>query len=67
MSYKSNQYYCLLILAITEDKFNGLYESQKFISTQKSQNYKRQEHNNTESLDELVNKIGSMKNKIFYT
>ena len=32
--------------------------------TQKSQSYKRQEQNNTEWLDELINKIESMKNKI---
>ncbi len=34
------------------------------MSTQKSQNNKRQEQNNTEWLDELINKIESMKNKI---
>ena len=31
---------------------------------QKSQGYKRKEQNNTEWLDELINKIESMKNKI---
>ena len=34
------------------------------MSTQKSQSHKRQEQNNTEWLDELINKIESMKNKI---
>ena len=34
------------------------------MSTQKSQNHKRQERNNTEWLDELINKIENMKNKI---
>ena len=34
------------------------------MSTQKSQTYKRQEQNNTEWLDELINKIEGMKNKI---
>ena len=36
----------------------------KFMSTQKSQSHKRQEQNNTEWLDELINKSESMKNKI---
>ena len=36
----------------------------KFMSTQKSQSHKRQEPNNTEWLDELINKIENMKNKI---
>ena len=31
---------------------------------QKSKDHKRKEHNNTEWLDELINKIESMKNKI---
>ena len=31
------------------------------MSTQKSQSHKRQEQNNTEWLDELINKIESMK------
>ena len=31
---------------------------------QKSQDHKRKEQNNTEWLDELINKIESMKNKI---
>tara|TARA_A100001035_G_scaffold210493_1_gene170357 strand:+ start:131 stop:247 length:117 start_codon:yes stop_codon:yes gene_type:complete len=31
---------------------------------QKSQDFKRKEQNNTEWLDELINKIESMKNKI---
>ena len=34
------------------------------MSIQNSQNHKRQEQNNTEWLDELINKIESMKNKI---
>ena len=37
------------------------------MSTQKNQRQKRQEHNNTEWLDELINKIESMKNKISNT
>ena len=36
------------------------------MSTQKSQSHKRQEQNNTEWLDELINKI-YMKNKISNT
>ena len=34
---------------------------------QKSQDLKRKEQNNTEWLDELINKIESMKNKISIT
>ena len=34
------------------------------MSNQKSKSHKRQEQNNTEWLDELINKIESMKNKI---
>ena len=34
------------------------------MSTQKSQSHERQEQNNTEWLDELINKIESMKNKM---
>ena len=34
---------------------------------QKSQGHKRKEQNNTEWLDELINKIQSMKNKISNT
>ena len=37
------------------------------MSTQKSQSHKRQEQNNTEWLDELINKIENMKNKISNT
>ena len=38
------------------------------MSTQKSQSRKRQEqNNNTEWLDELINKIESLKNKISNT
>jgi len=46
---------------------NKIYKSKKFMSTQKSQSHKRQEQNNTEWLDELINKIESMKNKISNT
>ena len=46
---------------ISEDIFN---KSKKFMSTQKSQSHKRQEQNNTEWLDELINKIEEMKNNI---
>jgi hypothetical protein len=34
------------------------------MSTQKSQSHKKQEQNYTEWLDELINKIESMKNKL---
>ena len=34
------------------------------MSTQNSQNHKRQERNNTEWLYELINKIENIKNKI---
>ena len=34
------------------------------MSTQKRNNHKIQEQNNTEWLDELINKIENMKNKI---
>jgi len=37
------------------------------MSTQKSQSHKRQEQNNTEWLDELINKIEKMRNKISIT
>jgi len=37
------------------------------MSTQKSQSHKRKEQNNTEWLDELINKIENMKNKISIT
>ena len=37
------------------------------MSTQKSQSHKRQEHKNTEWLDELINKIETVKNKISNT
>ena len=39
----------------------------EFMSTQNSQNPKRKEQNNTDWLDELINKIESMKNKISNT
>jgi len=37
------------------------------MSTQKSQGHKRQDQNNTEWLDKLINKIENMKNKISNT
>ena len=37
------------------------------MTNQKSQSHKRQEQNNTEWLDELINKIENMKNKISNT
>ena len=37
------------------------------MSNQKSQSHKRQKQNNAEWLDELINKIESMKNKISNT
>ena len=37
------------------------------MSTHKNQNQKRQEQKNTEWLDELINKIENMKNKISNT
>jgi len=37
------------------------------MSNQESQKYKRKEQNNTEWLDQLINKIESMKNKITNT
>ena len=37
------------------------------MSTQKSQSHKRQEQSNAEWLDELINKIESMKNKMSNT
>ena len=37
------------------------------MGTQKSQRHKRQEQNNTEWLDELINKIERMKNKMSNT
>ena len=37
------------------------------MSTQSRQHHKRQEQNNTEWLDELINKIENMKNKISNT
>jgi len=38
-----------------------------FMSIQNSQNHKRQEQNNTEWLDELINKINNTKTKISNT
>ena len=37
------------------------------MNNQKNQEHKRKEQNNTEWLDELINKIESMKNKISNT
>ena len=37
------------------------------MNIQKSKSHKRQEQNNTEWLDELINKIERMKNKISNT
>ena len=37
------------------------------MNTQNSKNHKRRDQNNTEWLDELINKIESMKNKISNT
>jgi len=37
------------------------------MSTQKNQSHNKQEQNNTKWLDELINKIESMKNKISNT
>ena len=43
------------------------YLNKKFMSTQSRKHYKRQEQDNTEWLDELINKIENMKNKISNT
>ena len=43
------------------------YINKKFMNTQNSHHQKRQEQNNTEWLDELINKIENMKNKISNT
>ena len=56
-----------MIPVISEDILNGQSIYKKFMSTQKSQSHKRQEQSNTEWLDELINKIESMKNKISNT
>ena len=56
-----------MIPVSSEDILNKIKKSKKFMSTQKSQSHKRQEQNNTEWLDELINKIESMKNKISNT
>jgi len=56
-----------LIPVISEDKLDQIYKSMKFMSTQKSQSHKKQEQDNTEWLDELINKIENMKNKISNT
>ena len=61
----------LVILLIDSCKFKRYIKwtilIKEFMSTQKSQSHKRQEQNNTEWLDELINKIESMKNKISNT
>ena len=49
---------------ISEDIFNQIFKFDKFMSTKNSQRNKRQEQNNTEWLDKLINKIEDMKNKI---
>ena len=67
MSYQSICYYCLLNPVISEGIFKGLSYYKKFMSTQSRQHHKRQEQNNTEWLDELINKIENMKNKISNT
>ena len=56
-----------MIPVISKDILNGQSWYKKFMSTQKSQSHKRQEQNNTEWLDELINKIENMKNKISNT
>ena len=56
-----------MIPVISKDILNGLSKYKKFMSTQKSQSHKRQDQNNTEWLDELINKIENMKNKISNT
>ena len=56
-----------MIPVISKDILNGQSQYKKFMSTQKSQSHKRQYKNNTEWLDELINKIESMKNKISNT
>jgi len=53
-----------LIPIISEVIFNGLSEYKKFMSTQSRQHHKRQELNNTEWLDELINQIEDLKNNI---
>ncbi len=65
--YQSIWYCFLLIPVISEDIFNVLHKYKKFMSTQNSQNHRRQEQNNTEWLDKLINKIENMKNKISNT
>ena len=61
----------LVILLIDSCNFKRyikwISKYKKFMSTQKSQSHKRQEQNNTEWLDELINKIENMKNKISNT
>jgi len=53
-----------LIPVISRDIFDGLYKYKELMSNHNSQNHKREEQNNTEWLDELINKIENMKNKI---
>jgi len=61
----------LVILLIDSCKFKRYIKwtilKKKFMSSQKSQSHKRQEQNNSEWLDELINKIENMKNKISNT
>ena len=43
---------------------NGLYKYKKILNTQNSQNYLRKEQNNSEWLDEMINIIDRMKNRL---
>ena len=43
------------------------YLNKKFMSTQSREHHKRQEQDNTEWLDELINKIENMQKKISNT
>jgi len=56
-----------LIPVILKDILNGQSWCKRFMSTQNRQPHKRQDQNNTEWLDELINKIENMKNKISNT
>ena len=56
-----------MIPVISEGIFNALCQYKKFMRPQSRQHHKRQEQNNTEWLDELINKIENMKNKISNT
>ena len=56
-----------MIPVISKDILNGKSKYKKFMSNQNSQRHKRQDQNNTEWLDALINKIENMKNKISKT